>query len=207
MATNNNIINVRAHTYSDVVISGSDNTIGAGCTNIIVMGDRNTVDPGLSNVFILGTSDLTITTSDVLYIAGKKIDFDTTTNGKVLKYVSATETWEAGTDATGGGGGGGSAVPVVYTFTDADSPITLTDTDGIVLVLAGGSGAISVTLPSAASVSPACTAIITVKNTGTSTITVNPYGLETIDGYSSVSIVRNMESLTFINDASNWFLT
>lgn len=130
MATNNNIINVRAHTYSDVVVSGSDNNIGAGCTNIIVMGDRNTIDPGLSNVFILGTSDLTITTSNVVYIAGKKIDFDTTTDGQLLKYVSATETWGPGT------GEGGSGTNLSYTPSPTNGVVLSdTGTDATVLLV------------------------------------------------------------------------
>lgn len=60
--------------------------------------------------------------------------------------------------------------------------------------------AISVTLPTAVLNS----SIITVKNIGTATVTVNTTSSQTIDGSTSITIPVRYTSLNFVSDGSNW---
>lgn len=62
-------------------------------------------------------------------------------------------------------------------------------------------GTFSVTLPTAVA-----NAIVSVKNLGTGTITVNTTGGQTIDGAASLQLVTQYESYDFIADASAWYV-
>ena len=64
------------------------------------------------------------------------------------------------------------------------------------------SNTITISLPSGHSSGD----IITVKNIGTNTVTIDPNGAETIDGSATHELNYQYEAVTCISDGTNWYL-
>jgi hypothetical protein len=68
------------------------------------------------------------------------------------------------------------------------------------------SGTITVTLP-ASNTAGMLGRVVTVKNVGTGTVTVEPTGAETIDGASSVSLATANQARAFLATGTGWLIT
>lgn len=90
----------------------------------------------------------------------------------------------------------------VKAITDTDSPYTA-DTEYSVILANATSGAITVNLPTAASIAGRT---YTIKNTGdgSNAVTVDPNGSETIDGDSTVELTNQYNSIKIVSDGTNW---
>lgn len=138
------------------------------------------------------------------------------------KINEALKSCDTGTYITGDGTSGSpldvdtgalGSVITVYTvteITDADSPYSPTKTTPALILLCDTyGGAITVNLPA----SNTWTGVITIKNVGSTAydVTVNPNGVETIDGQTSwtiepESVAGAMETYDFFNNGSNVFV-
>lgn len=67
-------------------------------------------------------------------------------------------------------------------------------------VLASGGTVVNLPIPLAGY------AISIKKITGTQSVIINPYALETIDGETELSIIEQYESITLISDGTNWYI-
>lgn len=87
-----------------VNITGNNNAVGFGCSNVNIQGgENNFVAPALSNVSLINCTDLNIFESDVLYINNIKIDLSSPTNNYVWTYESSSNSMKL---KVGGGGSG-----------------------------------------------------------------------------------------------------
>jgi len=84
-------------------------------------------------------------------------------------------------------------------YKSVTSAYSVTDNDSIVLA----DGTFAVTLPS---VKPSENRCITVKNTGTGTITVTAQSGENIDGSNTYAMASQYDTVQIISDGTNWHI-
>lgn len=118
--------------------------------------------------------------------------------GVTITYSAnnATQYTDITISATGGGGG------ITRSINNVSTPTVMGNTAGIdyVYIVSGNT---TVTLPTAVG----NTNLMTVKNVGTGTVTVNTTGGQTIDNDSSVIMPVRYTSVDLISDGVNWNIT
>lgn len=174
---------------------------GDGPLNGYVMLDGATLNPNIVAVFAASASTRVVGTMSVVF---------TGTAGQVLTLVAlkvngtgnstVSSPWTgltvllqpSFTVTTTGGGSGGSGLSAV----SATSAYTASSGQAVL-----ANGTFAVTLPGAAS-----GAQVTVKNTGTGTVTVTRAGTALIDGASTFPLTTQYSAITVISDGTDWFV-
>lgn len=105
------------------------------------------------------------------------------------------------------GGGGGPTPPTIVEPTTASYNVTVND--DYVLSNRTGTGAVTINLPAGATHT---TKVVTIKDKkgdagGSSPITINPNGLETIDGNPDLTLNNGFASVTLVFNGTDWSTT
>lgn len=107
------------------------------------------------------------------------------------KFLRGDSTWQTPT------------VTPTYSTSSKTANYTITGTDDVILADAAG-GAITITLPTAVSVTKFFT--IKRKNSGANNVTVATTASQTIDGATTKVLAQQYESITVVSDNANWFI-
>jgi hypothetical protein len=87
-----------------------------------------------------------------------------------------------------------------YTIVTSSANYNVTTNDGVILA----NGAITITLPSASTVTGKTIIIKRISNSGPVTVNVTSNG--TIDGYNNITIDQIYTSLTIVSNGTSWWI-
>ncbi len=157
-----------------------------GSNNIVLQHDDGATSTAANRFKLPGAANITLT-------PGQPI---------LLYYDSTDSRWRS--LANVGSGTSSSSGYTIHSITNADSPYTITETSGEVVILANATaGSITINLPAASG----NTAKYTVKKTNTAnSVTLDGNASETIDGGTTAVVSTQYESITIVNDNSNWYV-
>jgi collagen triple helix repeat protein len=140
--------------------------------------------PGPNGVTSLRADDNPEITGDVQLVSGAAISLSQA--GQSITIASSTVT--------------GSVVTVTF----ADSPYTALPSDWMIKADASG-GPIIINLPTAVGITGKQYVVKKIDTSG-NVVTIDPAGLETIDGVTTVGLSTQWDLVVLVSDGSNWMI-
>lgn len=184
-------------TYAPVNLAGGANYV----TGVLPISNQ-------ANQTMGGDVTGTTAAATVVALRGKSLDVSlaslgATQDGYVLTWVNGSSDWQA-KPSTGGGGGGS-----VGSFVSVSGTYTLDATSGPNSVVwfntSGGAGTLNLPAPSVRT--PATTIWDSAQSFDTHNLTINPHGLELINGSNTPLVISAKGSmLNITSDGANWLI-
>ena len=185
--------------------------VGNGSTFVLENGATARASLGVDAAGTDNSTDVTLVTTshDYLSISGQAITLGTIDIGDDTNLAAGTGLSLSGDTVSISNGGVDTTQLAAGAVTEAKRERTVATTSSTstisndITLATGGSGGITLTLPSAASGK-----MVTVKkvDSGAGTITLDPPGSVTIDGALTKVLYHQYETMTCVSDGTNWFI-